>query len=334
MKRKKIRRNSESFEGGTVLTMKDGGIDRFRLVSIKQGLKARKIGMFITRGATTAKLMAMLGEYTGVKYKRTDLDKAIADAQRLLDADVNLKMQRDLAKGLSDNRGLRRNSARSADMTVANELFLFIQNDEILLMRRYPQYVQNLERKIKRGVYNREKAVKLFMYLADEASKKYSKQFGDGKTHTADVPTRMALAKMLLEKFEEDRKAMTRMTADEQARAMGIAPSRGVWKPLRKNSMINPDLSISERDQDSRSKDFSPLKKLVMDLASDFAPVVKDIEGSRYSTTQNNYGRYMSLINSMSKGDKKRAEIIAMALITAGANRSGVKSALRVMFGE
>jgi hypothetical protein len=36
----------------------------------------------------------------------------------------------------------------------------------------------------------------------------------------------------------------------------------------------------------------------------------------------------------MSKGDKKRAEIIAMALITAGANRSGVKSALRVMFGE
>jgi hypothetical protein len=218
------------------------------------------------------------------------------------------------------------NSARSADMTVANELFLFIQNDEILLMRRYPQYVLNLKRKIKRGVYDREKAVKLFMYLADEASKKYSKQFGDGKTHTADVPTRMALAKMLRDKFE----------SEHFERGIGQYMMTGVIDSMkiRKNSthergMVNPDLSTRERDQDS-----SPLKKLVMDLASDFAPVVKDIESSRYSTTQNNYGRYMSLISSMSKGDKKRAEIIAMALITAGANRSGVKSALRVMFGD
>jgi hypothetical protein len=227
---------------------------------------------------------------------------------------------------INRKRGLRRNSARSADMTVANELFLFIQNDEILLMRRYPQYVLNLKRKIKRGVYNREKAVKLFMYLADEASKKYSKQFGDGKTHTADVPTRMALAKMLRDKFE----------SEHFERGIGQYMMTGIIDSMkiRKNStheqgMVNPDLSTRERDQDS-----SPLKKLVMDLASDFAPVVKNIESTRYSTTQNNYGRYMSLINSMSKGDKKRAEIIAMALITAGANRSGVKSALRVMFGE
>lgn len=212
--------------------------------------------------------------------------------------------------GAENASELRSNSARSADMTVANELFLFIQNDEILLNRRYPQYVLNLERKIKRGVYSPEKAVKLFTYLADEASKKYSKLFGDGKTHTADVPTRIALAKMLRDKFEEERGAIRENSTHERG-------------------MVNPDLSTTERDQDS-----SPLKKLVMDLASDFAPVVKDIESSRYSTTQNNYGRYMSLISSMSKGDKKRAEIIAMALITAGANRSGVKSALQVMFGE
>lgn len=212
--------------------------------------------------------------------------------------------------GAENASELRSNSARSADMTVANELFLFIQNDEILLNRRYPQYVLNLERKIKRGVYSPEKAVKLFTYLADEASKRYSKEFGDGKTHTADVPTRIALAKMLRDKFEEERGAIRENSTHERG-------------------MVNPDLSTTERDQDS-----SPLKKLVMDLASDFAPVVKDIESSRYSTTQNNYGRYMSLISSMSKGDKKRAEIIAMALITAGANRSGVKSALQVMFGE
>lgn len=105
-------------------------------------------------------------------------------------------------------RKVRGNPARQADEAIARELLLFIENDEILSTRRYPQYILNLERKMKRGVYDRERAVKLFMYLADEASKRYSKQFGDGKTHTADVPTRMLLAKMLRDRFEEERRAM------------------------------------------------------------------------------------------------------------------------------
>jgi hypothetical protein len=85
---------------------------------------------------------------------------------------------------------------------MANELYLYFQNDENLINRRYPEFVKNLERKVKRGIYDREKAVKLFMYLADEVSKKYSKDFGDGKTHWASVPTRMELAKMLLRYYE------------------------------------------------------------------------------------------------------------------------------------
>lgn len=105
-------------------------------------------------------------------------------------------------------RKVRGNPARQADEAIARELYLFIENDEILLTRRYPQFILNLERKMKRGVYDRERAVKLFMYLADEASKRYSKQFGDGKTHTADVPTRMLLAKMLRDRFESERRAM------------------------------------------------------------------------------------------------------------------------------
>ena len=105
-------------------------------------------------------------------------------------------------------RKVRGNPARQPDEAIARELYLFIENDEILLTRRYPQFILNLERKMKRGVYDRERAVKLFMYLADEASKRYSKQFGDGKTHTADVPTRMLLAKMLRDRFESERRAM------------------------------------------------------------------------------------------------------------------------------
>jgi hypothetical protein len=98
--------------------------------------------------------------------------------------------------------GVRGNPAPYPDVAMANELYLFFQNDENLINRRYPEFVKNLERKVKRGIYDREKAVKLFMYLADEVSKKYSKDFGDGKTHFASVPTRMELAKMLLRYYE------------------------------------------------------------------------------------------------------------------------------------
>jgi hypothetical protein len=94
------------------------------------------------------------------------------------------------------------NPAPYPDVAMANELYLYFQNDENLINRRYPEFVKNLERKVKRGIYDREKAVKLFMYLADEVSKKYSKDFGDGKTHWASVPTRMELAKMLLRYYE------------------------------------------------------------------------------------------------------------------------------------
>jgi len=100
---------------------------------------------------------------------------------------------------------VRSNPAPYPDLAMANELYLYFQNDENLINRRYPEFVKNLERKVKRGIYDREKAVKLFMYLADEVSKKYSKDFGDGKTHWASVPTRMELAKMLLRYYEISR---------------------------------------------------------------------------------------------------------------------------------
>jgi hypothetical protein len=145
-------------------------------------------------------------------------------------------------------RKVRGNPARQADEAIARELLLFIENDEILSTRRYPQYILNLERKMKRGVYDRERAVKLFMYLADEASKRYSKQFGDGKTHTADVPTRMLLAKMLRDRFESERRAMgipeTEMADLEEPR--GIIRGKNV---IRRN----PSASAARLRRDEMS---------------------------------------------------------------------------------
>ena len=108
-------------------------------------------------------------------------------------------------------------------------MYLFFQNDENLINRRYPEFVKNLERKVKRGIYDREKAVKLFMYLADEISKRYSKDFGDGKTHWASVPTRMELAKMLLRYYEITRDPSHRvmMNPSPSANPEGVRPIEG-----------------------------------------------------------------------------------------------------------
>ena len=69
-------------------------------------------------------------------------------------------------------------------------------------------------------------------------------------------------------------------------------------------------------------------KELIKDLANDFKDTVKAIE-SGIKTTQDNYGRYGHLLSQLSKGNRRHAEIYALAIIEAGANRNGVLSALK-----
>ena len=69
--------------------------------------------------------------------------------------------------------------------------------------------------------------------------------------------------------------------------------------------------------------------QLINDLAADFKPIVAEIEGG-IKTTQHNYGRYGVLLNQLSKGDKRIAGILALALIQAGANSVGVNNGLKL----
>jgi hypothetical protein len=193
-----------------------------------------------------------LGYFQGVKQKMRQIEE---NPKRCWKGYAPVRGMKPYSKGSC--RKVQGNPARQPDEAIARELYLFIENDEILLTRRYPQYILNLERKMKRGVYDREKAVKLFMYLADEASKRYSKQFGDGKTHTADVPTRMLVAKMLRDRFESERRAMgigveiedpAKYYADsEQAdlqEPMGIIRGKRV---IRKNSSCGVNMNPVSR---------------------------------------------------------------------------------------
>jgi hypothetical protein len=67
---------------------------------------------------------------------------------------------------------------------------------------------------------------------------------------------------------------------------------------------------------------------LVNGLADDFRPLVSKIESS-VATTQNHYGRYGQLLAQFSKGDRKVAQVILLALERAGANPQGLRDGFR-----
>ena len=66
----------------------------------------------------------------------------------------------------------------NVDSDAVNELDLYIMNNEDLYRRRFMPIISNLKRKIKRGIYDHEKAKLLWMYLVDDAAKQYVKDHG------------------------------------------------------------------------------------------------------------------------------------------------------------
>ena len=64
------------------------------------------------------------------------------------------------------------------DKVTARELELFINNDGDLHRQQHVPILKNLMAKHARGQYDRNKAVKLFMYLVDNGAKKYAKEHG------------------------------------------------------------------------------------------------------------------------------------------------------------
>ena len=83
--------------------------------------------------------------------------------------------------------------------TEANELFLYAVNDGKLYRRMINNVLDNLEKKIKNGVYDREKAVDAWYYVATEASKNYEKDFG----YRFSVTDRFTVAVDMAEYYEE-----------------------------------------------------------------------------------------------------------------------------------
>ena len=93
------------------------------------------------------------------------------------------------------------------DSDAVNELDLYIMNNEELYRRRFMPIIENIKRKIKRGIYDHEKVIKLWMYLVDDAAREYVKEFGDPTEDVKDMfpkETRLKVAQIIADREKEN----------------------------------------------------------------------------------------------------------------------------------
>ena len=93
------------------------------------------------------------------------------------------------------------------DSDAVNELDSFIMNDEDLYRRRFMPIITNIRRKMKRNVYDHEKVIKLWMYLVDDAARKYVQEFGSQDQDVKDMfpkETRLQVAQIIADREKEN----------------------------------------------------------------------------------------------------------------------------------
>ena len=97
--------------------------------------------------------------------------------------------------------------SEAIDTDAVNELDSFIMNDEDLYRRRFMPIISNIRRKLKKNVYDHEKAQKLWMYLVDDAAKEYVKQHGSIDQDVKDMfprETRLQVAQIIADREKEN----------------------------------------------------------------------------------------------------------------------------------
>ncbi len=93
------------------------------------------------------------------------------------------------------------------DSDAANELDSYIMNNEDLYRRRFMPIISNIKRKMKKNIYDHEKAQKLWMYLVDDAAKEYVKEFGNSQDDVSNMfpkETRQQVARIISDREKEN----------------------------------------------------------------------------------------------------------------------------------
>jgi len=93
------------------------------------------------------------------------------------------------------------------DSDATNELDTYIMNNEDLYRRRFMPIISNIKRKLAKGIYDHDKAQKLWMYLVDDAAKEYVKEFGSTQDDVGNMfpkETREQVARVISDRELEN----------------------------------------------------------------------------------------------------------------------------------
>jgi hypothetical protein len=120
---------------------------------------------------------------------------------------------------------------RSGDEVAARELFLFGSNDGDLYRQRTQPIIDNLAKKVAKGTYDFQKSLTLWKYWADDAAKRYAKEYGGA----FDVPTRKLAAQMAADYYGEH--------VQEESVKFHRPAKRN---PARKSRSVYTDFIVSE----------------------------------------------------------------------------------------
>ena len=82
----------------------------------------------------------------------------------------------------------------------SHELFLYATNDGNLYRNMITPVIENMRRKAKKGLYDKEKAVDAYYHIATAASDKYNKDYG----YSFSVTDRFTVAVDMVEYYEEE----------------------------------------------------------------------------------------------------------------------------------
>lgn len=162
-------------------------VERFKVNPLKRGYSrktiSRNISREIRRGKKRTAAVAMSLRSARASFKRRHPGKKLV-------------------------RRLKRNPAhrQGADSIAAHELALYAINDSGLYRQQIQPIILNLRRKIKRGVYDPILALKLWRYAADNAAKRYNKEYS-GRTAgygIFSVATRELAAKEIADHYSSE----------------------------------------------------------------------------------------------------------------------------------
>ena len=93
------------------------------------------------------------------------------------------------------------------DSDAVNELDSYLMNNEELYRRRFMPIIENIKRKMRRGIYDHEKVIKLWMFLVDDGAREYVKEYGDPSQDVKDMfpkETRLKVAQLIADREKEN----------------------------------------------------------------------------------------------------------------------------------